>query len=527
MSVIGQQLRLVVRTGALKGAAFEVPATQLTIGREAGCDLRFEDPKVSRLHAFVERRGERLIFRDNHSTNGSLVNGRPAEMRQLECGDVIQVGGAEIALLDVSDFDSISYIDAEPRVTAAVTMSSVGGDALAEKLTQIFEYYKNAPVAMSPVEQVELVRTQRMATSLQALYGAAQSMSRLLPQEQLLEVIARNLFEVFAGAENLVILTYDEEGQVFVPRLSRRRSGGEVERFVVSSTVLSRAAKDRSTLIANDVTEDVGLSASESLMSMRVKSVICAPLVVGDRILGALYMDNRQEQAQYDQMDAEVVTAFANQAAITLDNARLNDNLQQSYHQLLQALVRAIETKDSYTLGHSQRGKQYAVASAEVMQLDGAHVRKLAMAADLHDIGKIGVRERVINKPGALTGTEFDSIKLHVEMGERILKPLTFLRELLPWIRSHHERWDGSGYPDGLKGGEIPLEGRILAVADAFDAMTSQRPYNKPLTFDQGLARLKEAAGVQFDPDVVRAFERSLRSTVNRTVDPEEEGVLT
>ncbi|MBI5155437.1 HD-GYP domain-containing protein, partial [Candidatus Poribacteria bacterium] len=212
-----------------------------------------------------------------------------------------------------------------------------------------------------------------------------------------------------------------------------------------------------------------------------------------------------------------VVTAFANQAAIAIDNSQLSDTLQESYHQMMQALVRTIEAKDEYTMGHTQRVKKYSIGIATEMGFDAERLQKLGVAAELHDIGKIGIKEGIINKPGRLTDEEYRDIKNHVEVGVRILKPIAYLNEIVPWVRGHHERWDGTGYPDGLKGEDCPLEGRVLAMADAFDAMTSQRSYNKPLTFVEALARIREASGKHFDPQIVEACARYLERLETET----------
>ena len=163
-------------------------------------------------------------------------------------------------------------------------------------------------------------------------------------------------------------------------------------------------------------------------------------------------------------------------------------------------------------MGHTARVAKYSIGIGKFYGLSKSQLKELKMAADLHDIGKIGVKEGIINKPGALSETEYSSIKDHVEMGEKILRPIQFVRHMLPWIRAHHEKWDGTGYPDGLVGEDIPLEGRILALADAFDAMTSKRSYNNPMTFEQALNRIKESSGKHFDPKVVTAFDQYLHS---------------
>jgi HD-GYP domain-containing protein (c-di-GMP phosphodiesterase class II) len=142
------------------------------------------------------------------------------------------------------------------------------------------------------------------------------------------------------------------------------------------------------------------------------------------------------------------------------------------------------------------------------MELHGKTCKEIKTAAELHDIGKVGVQDLIIGKESALSTTEFQNIQSHVLTGEKILKPIEYLRFTLPVIRHHHEYYDGSGYPDGLKGDEIPLEARIVGVADAFDAMTTQRPYNEPLSIQKALEKLESQKGKQFDPDVVDALSR-------------------
>jgi putative two-component system response regulator len=171
-----------------------------------------------------------------------------------------------------------------------------------------------------------------------------------------------------------------------------------------------------------------------------------------------------------------------------------------------------MEARDPYTRGHTKRASRHALGIAREIGLDEERIKRLRTAAELHDIGKIGIKEALISKDQELSNVEYLSVQEHVLAGEKILKPLRAFQYVLPIIRGHHERYDGKGYPDGLKGEEIPLESRILAVADAFDAMTTQRPYNRPLSFRKALAKIKEEAEGQFDPEVVKALERYIAS---------------
>lgn len=174
----------------------------------------------------------------------------------------------------------------------------------------------------------------------------------------------------------------------------------------------------------------------------------------------------------------------------------------------INALVRAIEARDEYTSGHSERVKIYAAATAKEMGLPPETVRMIEYLASLHDIGKIGVRDRVLDKNGPLTAEEYDQIKQHPTMGATILSQIEAFGNNVDMIKHHHEHFDGTGYPAGLSGGAIPLGARIIAVCDAYDAMTSHRPYRRAKTPAEALLELKRCAGSQFDPEVVKAFTR-------------------
>lgn len=504
---------LTCQTGPLRGQIFRV-IDALTLGRDSNCGVVLDDPKVSRLHGTLSRDGDRIVYRDHGSTNGSFLNGKKVEGEvALKLGDLLKLGATEFALLERTDFQNINIVGGDTLITGRIDTGEVNADALAEKVSRVFGFYRENSGEVNTAEEEELGRIQRLFTGMRSIYAISQSLGKLLPVEQLLEMIGESVFTVFDKAENLVILLLNEEKGLFTPRYACCRDHAVAPKVSISETVLAKATSGQCTLIANDAAGDERFASSESIIGNAVKSVICAPLVCGGKVLGALYLDNRMESAFYDELDAELLSAFANQCAVAIENSFLVDNLEEHYRQTLQALINAIEAKDAYTMGHTARVSRYSVGIARAMGFAEEKVARIKMAADLHDIGKIGVKEGIINKAGKLTDTEFSSIKDHVEMGEKILRPITSLHDLLPAIRGHHEKWDGSGYPDGLRGEECPIEGRILAIADAFDAMTSQRPYNKPLTFEQALERVKEAAGSHFDPSLVGALEQFLRST--------------
>jgi len=182
------------------------------------------------------------------------------------------------------------------------------------------------------------------------------------------------------------------------------------------------------------------------------------------------------------------------------------DVINLVYVRSIDAMVKALEAKDFYTRGHAQRVTIYSVATAREMGVPEPEVEDLRRASVLHDLGKIGVREAVLNKPARLTPEEYEEVLRHPVISVGILEPIPFFRPLLPGILHHHERYNGCGYPDGLAGEEIPLASRILAVADTFDAMTSTRAYRKALPVEEATAEIRRCSGTQFDPEIVRRF---------------------
>jgi putative nucleotidyltransferase with HDIG domain len=203
-------------------------------------------------------------------------------------------------------------------------------------------------------------------------------------------------------------------------------------------------------------------------------------------------------------MDA--LALLAGSAASAIANARLYDDLQQSYFQAIRALTNAIEARDHYTAGHTDRVSRMAEQAALSLGWTEKQIHALRMGCTLHDIGKIGVPDAILNKSGQFTEAERRRMMKHPELGLRVIRGIDLFRPSIPYIIAHHERYDGHGYPRGLKGDEIPIEGRLLAVVDTFDAVMSDRPYRVGASLEIAVRELLDNAGTQFDPRLVRTF---------------------
>jgi putative nucleotidyltransferase with HDIG domain len=246
--------------------------------------------------------------------------------------------------------------------------------------------------------------------------------------------------------------------------------------------------------------------SAELIRRERIKDAVCVPLNIDSATIGVLSINNSLPGRNFTESDLGLLEAFANQAAIAIQKSRSLEEMHQAYIDTIAMAARTVDARDPYTYGHSRALRDYSLAIAGRLDYNSDRLEKLNIAALLHDIGKIAIPDAVLLKPGPLTEDEYEVIKTHPTLGARILEPVHFLKDSTVIVLHHHERYDGGGYPAGLKGEEIPEGARILAIADAFDAMSSLRSYRKPLPKETILKELVKQRGRQFDPFFLGIF---------------------
>ncbi len=267
--------------------------------------------------------------------------------------------------------------------------------------------------------------------------------------------------------------------------------------------LIGRALRERAVVVCNDVGQDS--SYARTAETTETRSELVAPIWVGERLWGCLNIEETRVDA-FDPDDAQLLQTVADQIGSALRSAELYAQLERAYLGTAEALAAALEAKDAYTARHATSIVPWTEAVGRRLGLDHVALRTLRYGAIFHDIGKISVPEAILNKQGPLTPDEWSLVKDHTIVGEQILAPVEFLADVLPIVRHEHENWDGSGYPDGLRGMSIPLGARIVLVCDAYHAMTSDRPYRASLGTEAAKRELVQHAGTQFDPLVVDAF---------------------
>jgi HD-GYP domain-containing protein (c-di-GMP phosphodiesterase class II) len=310
-----------------------------------------------------------------------------------------------------------------------------------------------------------------------------------------------------AEAGSLLLLN-EEKGQLnFEVALGDREEDMKMISLNFGEGIAGWVAQHGKPLIVNSPEKDRRFFRGvDERTEFKTRNIICVPVKVKEKIIGVLEAVNKQGGGKFDKQDLSLLTSLADQVAIALDNSRLYQELEEMFFQTADSFADAIEQRDPYTGGHTQRVTLYGQAIAKYLQLKPLERKWLKITSVLHDIGKIGIEDQILKKPERLNPQEFEMIKRHSEIGAKIVEHIRPLKEIIPGVKYHHEQVNGKGYPDGLMGKDIPVLARIVAVADTYDAMTTDRPYRKAMEKEEAFEELKRCSGTQLDKEVVVAF---------------------
>ncbi|TES90206.1 MAG: GAF domain-containing protein [Candidatus Cloacimonadota bacterium] len=337
--------------------------------------------------------------------------------------------------------------------------------------------------------------------------------SSTLDLKELLHVIMRRLKEVMK-AEASSIFQIDEETNELYFVVATGEKGAEAKEIRVpwGKGIVGWTAEKGKTLNVPDVTKDKRFfTGVDKKTKWETRSILAVPLRIKGKVIGVAEVLNKIGDEPFDDYDERLFEAISRQAAVAIDNARLYTDLSDLFKSSIRTLVNTVEAKDKYTRGHTERVTEYSVMIAEQLNLPQAEIQRIELSALLHDVGKIGIPDKILLKPGKLTKEEYEVVKEHPARGVKIMKPIKQLSTVLDGIKYHHEWLNGNGYPDGLKNDEIPLVARIITIGDAYDAMTTDRPYRKALSKKEAIRRLKKDSTTQFDPELVDVFLKCLK----------------
>ena len=360
------------------------------------------------------------------------------------------------------------------------------------------------------VQNTQVYERQNRSTGRQKLLN---QISRHLHQTlDIDELIPRIFIEVnkAINAEAQSIWLVDEEAGVIKCRFARGPSAESMKGLSVplnTPSIVGTSVSKQESVIIKDAQNDPRHARSvDAKTGFVTRSLMTVPLVLEDKSIGAIQAVNKRDGQLFTKDDLALFRSIADSAALAVNNAQLVADLQTSYDLTLDALSAALDLRDRETEGHSRRVVEYTACLAEKIGLNKESIKNIRRGALIHDIGKIGVPDAVLHKPGTLDAEERNIINRHPLAGYNMLSGIPYLREEIQIVICHQEKWDGTGYPHGLRGEEIPIGARLFAIADTFDALTSDRPYRQGCSYETARGIIEEESGRQFDPQAVEAF---------------------
>jgi HD-GYP domain-containing protein (c-di-GMP phosphodiesterase class II) len=359
--------------------------------------------------------------------------------------------------------------------------------------------------ADSRFSQEEPFDPERRLAEYEKLLEIGVKLSGTLDLPTVLEMALETAEEV-CRAETSSIWDVDEDKQELFFRVVRGRAAGEIRnlRVPIGQGIVGSVAQRGIAEVVNDVASDARWHGDPK--GFQTRAILTVPLLMQGTVIGVLQLLNPVGRERFTASDLRRMSLFAGVLAPPLQNARLYAQQQSQFLKMVTALAETIDKKDPYTGGHVRRVVSYSMLLGAELGLSRGQLKDLWLAATLHDIGKIGVPDRILGKPAPLDRDEAEVMKRHTVDGSEIVSHLAN-PAVLVGVRNHHERVDGRGYPDGLGGDELPLVARIIAVADTYDAMTTSRPYRAGLPPERAAAEILEATGSQLCPHVVAAFQ--------------------
>lgn len=479
-----------------QGAGKRIPLAKLPvrIGRDTGNDIVLDDDEVSRFHFRLKQRGRLFILEDLESKNGTYINGDKVLNSILQNGDKILVGSTELLFVtsepdirlatEIVKFDMVIAEDLGIKGPIDVDPNSTRG--------------KFAPIRLNLLgSQGPVIDDSKRIRALFEMH------SNLLVIDQLDEaakLIIKYVGKIAPSAARAAIFVWVAANRQLVPAAASHF--GPKAQFLISQRALEDVIARRQSLILNHDSAQTTNPGPQRLV---------VPIIHNGNPICVLHVECQPGIAGFAQDELEMIHALVHRCSPSLETMLLRQELDTWFVSMIETMIATVEAKDTYTRGHSERVSRYSMAIAEELKLNRDVKRMLLISSLCHDIGKIGIPDAILKKAAILSADEYDEMKLHPNIGADIIRNMPNAQRFVSGVKFHHEKWDGTGYPDGLAGEDIPFFGRIVGVADVFDAMVSGRAYSGFIDQSDAVERILEERDL-FDPEILKAFVRAHES---------------
>lgn len=488
--------KLVGIKGQTEGQIFILDQNRpIIFGRSESATIRLNDTGVSRAHCSIEYDDGFYVVEDLGSRNGTWINGKRISRAKLVHYDSIAIGSQEIRFeleptLEDNGTEFVIFEDDRPKPTEVCERMNL------ESSVEI--------IALEPTEE-SIENYRQLQRDLAAICRVSKLVHLEEDIEKLFGVILDNVMEITQADRCYILLPYGPKRELKPVTARVKRNAPEQPSHAYSRTLTQQCFSSGFSILRSDFS-DSSSEISESVIDQHITSVMCVPLQSREGQVGVIYVDNLSGSHSYKKRDLEVLAAVGNQAGIAIRRAQLAERVERLFSDTITTLVSVLEAKDDYTKGHSDRVTAVALRIGQIVKLRQEELKDLHLAGLMHDIGKIAIEKQILQKPTSLTTEEYNDIKQHPIIGEKVISSIDNAERIALAIRHHHEAWDGGGYPDGIANDQIPVLARILAIADAFDSMVSHRPYKRNFSLEEVIAEFRRCSGQQFDPALADLF---------------------
>jgi putative nucleotidyltransferase with HDIG domain len=453
-------------------------------------EIVLNDASISRRHAEVHCTDQGWIVRDLGSTNGTYLNGVRVGRsdRKVKSRDVLQCGNLVMVVAVCEE----GAPEPEEPPTGGLQVQATTTNSWTRALETVAFQHSSKP---------------RSGDRLLALLRAGHHLVHTNSLDDLLRSILDDAVSALDAQRGAIVMANEESQELVLRAVST--GDKETRGRVYFSKSIARRCYDRSeSILCRDISHSPELLVANSIADGAMSSVICALLRSPRKQLGVLHLDRGPLQEPFNNDDLQLADALAASVSAGIEVAQLVSAQRELFLRTVTTLAQAVEMRDAYTGNHTQRVTDYSLIIAEELKVSAEEFRTIQIGTPLHDIGKIGIDDAILRKRTKLSVEEYEIMKTHTVKGAAILMSIPELVSVIPIVRSHHEQWNGAGYPDALAGEQIPMLARIVAVADAFDAMTTDRPYRSGISLLNAFHEIKEKSGQQFDPQIASAFLR-------------------